>query len=436
MKNKSSTDFLKCFRKYLLITELTVSILFPLLLACAGGDHADPPKIHAFDASLGSVSLGESVLLCGRFANGNGRVEPEVGPVQSGAPIAVKPKATTTYVLRVTDGQGRTAKESIQVVVKPGLSVRIVGCDQADAEVTIEGPGGFSRILKGSAILSDLDPGEYTVTAFAIGAGATRLRPLHAKQKAKVETGTEVTVKYLAPTLTVLLDGGVPLEFVLIPEGEFVMGSDTADSSYYPSPRPAHRVKIPEPFYMARYPVTQAQWQAVLGDNPATLKDPAFPVNSVSYTMIQERFLPVLNEILPGHGFGLPTEAEWEYACRAGTAGGRFFEPEGNLEDFAWIYNDSGEYLHPVGQKCSNPWGLYDLSGQVYQWCQDFARNGYDGAPEDGSAWLTPDRELPERIVRGFSAHLLRRDQGCSFERWSFDPGQKTEELGFRMISR
>jgi len=159
------------------------------------------------------------------------------------------------------------------------------------------------------------------------------------------------------------------IDFVFIPPGSFDMGSNGTD----PGEQPIQRVTISKGFWMGRYELTQEQWQAVMGANPAYFKGGSqLPVEMVSCNDIQA-FLLKINEKYPGMGFRLPTEAEWEYACRAGTTTSYFF---GNdpalLGDYAWFANNAGGSPHPVGQKKPNPWGLYDMSGNVWESVQDF----------------------------------------------------------------
>ncbi|MDR3671302.1 MAG: SUMF1/EgtB/PvdO family nonheme iron enzyme [Holophaga sp.] len=405
-----------------------------LMVACGGSSHPDSPAIHAFKAEPARAAMGQEVVLFGTYSRGHGVVDPAVGPLASGEPLKVFPKATTTYVLRVMDGQGRTVTASTRVEVGPGLAVDIQGSEGGVGAVRVEGPGGFSRTLTTSAVLPEIEPGEYTITAEPTGSGSTQMLPLVSAQKVQVTTGTEVTVQYLSPTLTVYLDEAVPLEMVLIKPGTFTMGSNEGDPRYYPAHRPPHPVTIPRPFYAAKYPTTQAQWQAVMGDNPSTLKNPDFPVTNVSFDDIQDGFLPKLNKKVSGHGFRLPSEAEWEYACRAGTSTDSFFDQDERLQDYAWTYDRNGSYLHPVGQKKPNPWGLYDLSGLVFQWCQDLTHHGYEGAPSDGTAWLTPDRDPLERIVRGHGPHYYPPMEGKSFQRSYFYAAVREDFLGFRLL--
>ena len=197
--------------------------------------------------------------------------------------------------------------------------------------------------------------------------------------------------------LTVDLGGGITMEFVLIQPGSFQMGSDKNTEE-----KPVHTVAIAKPFYIGKYLVTQAQWEKVMGENPSGFKGTNYPVDSVSWNDCQN-FLAKLKEKLPGQTFRLPTEAEWEYACRAGTTTEyNFGDSDAALVDSAWDRNNSGARTHPVGEKAPNAWGLYDMHGEVWEWCRDLWHSSYDGAPADGAAWIQ-DGDAWYRVVRGGS---------------------------------
>jgi formylglycine-generating enzyme required for sulfatase activity len=174
---------------------------------------------------------------------------------------------------------------------------------------------------------------------------------------------------------------------VSLPAGEFLMGSPDSDPNAASDEKPPHQVKV-NSFAIGKYPVTQAQYQAVMGTNPSYFKNnPQNPVECVSWNDAQA-FCQKLSQIT-GKTYRLPTEAEWEYACRAGTTTRYYFGDDANqLGDYAWYGGNSQNTTHPVGQKKPNAWGLYDMIGNVWEWCEDNWHDNYIGAPTDGSAWI------------------------------------------------
>ncbi len=159
---------------------------------------------------------------------------------------------------------------------------------------------------------------------------------------------------------TVKLGGGAKLELVYIPSGKFFMGE-----AKFP-------VQISQGFYMGKYEVTQEQWESVMGNNPSKFKGSDLPVETVSWDDCKQ-FITKLNDKLKdqlgGAVFRLPTEAEWEYACRAGTTGD--YEAD-NLDPAGWYDGNSEEATHRAGGKKPNGWGLYDMHGNVWEWCHDY----------------------------------------------------------------
>lgn len=174
------------------------------------------------------------------------------------------------------------------------------------------------------------------------------------------------------------------MKFVLIPSGSFMMGSGISvketirqfglSKQHYEGEHPQHKVTISRPFYLQSTEVTQGQWQKVMGNNPSHFKHRGenCPVESVSWHDAQE-FIKRLNEIEGTDEYRLPTEAEWEYACRAGSTTRFCFGDDAQmLGEYAWYYNNSKGRTHLVRQKKPNTWGLYDMHGNAWEWCQDW----------------------------------------------------------------
>jgi eukaryotic-like serine/threonine-protein kinase len=195
-----------------------------------------------------------------------------------------------------------------------------------------------------------------------------------------------------APHFTENLNG-VPLEMILVPGGKFKMGSPAGEE--YDNTKPQHDVIVPA-FYVGKFPVTQAQWQAVMGSNPSYFKGNDRPVEGVSWYDVKE-FCQKLSQ-LSDKPYRLPSEAEWEYACRGGTTG----DDAGDIYEMAWYGENSSFKTHPVGQKKPNSFGLYDMHGNVWEWCEDVWHKNYLGAPTDGSAWLSGG-DFRVRVIRGGS---------------------------------
>ncbi|MBR5346564.1 MAG: SUMF1/EgtB/PvdO family nonheme iron enzyme, partial [Deltaproteobacteria bacterium] len=205
----------------------------------------------------------------------------------------------------------------------------------------------------------------------------------------------------------------IGMEFVRIPTGTFWMGSADDDGDANDDEKPRHQVTISRPFYLSKYPVTQAQWDAVMGrrlfglfgNNPSYFKGANRPVEQVSWNDARE-FIRTLNA-KEGHNlYRLPTEEEWEYACRAGSTGRYCFgDDKSKLEDYAWYRGNSGGGTHPVGQKKPNAWGLYDMHGNVWEWVQDCWYGNYSDNYEmvRGGGWSGDAR----------NCRSARRDKGA-----------------------
>jgi len=168
-----------------------------------------------------------------------------------------------------------------------------------------------------------------------------------------------------------------PIEFVKIAPGEFMMGCVTGDKDCLEDEVPRHKVQLTKGFELGKYEVTQAQWEAVMGpdSNPSETKGPKNPVDSVNKAEIHA-FLDKLNVKNDGYKYRLPTEAEWEYAARAGAPD----PPRASLGEYAWFADNSDDESHPVGLKKPNAWGLYDMLGNVREWVDDRAAY-YDYTP-------------------------------------------------------
>ena len=247
----------------------------------------------------------------------------------------------------------------------------------------------------------------------------------------------------LTPELeTVMLSGNVPLEMVWIPEGAFVMGSPDTEQERQRDEGAQHTVTLGG-FRLGKYEVTKLQWTAVMGTAPwvgqdFVLADVESPAVYVSWDHAQA-FIAKLNAVT-GRAFRLASEAEWEYACRAGTTTRFYWGGDPSLTaiyDYAWFdrnaWDANQQYAHLVGQKLKNPFGLYDTIGNVSEWCEDDYHGNYSGAPTNGNAWIDSPRG-GERIIRGGTAFFDVAVIGCrSASRFSWPPSTTRADLGFRL---
>ena len=218
----------------------------------------------------------------------------------------------------------------------------------------------------------------------------------------------------------------IGMEFVLIPAGQSIRAEGLNDFGE----EAEHQVSISQPFYLGKYEVTQEQWVAVMGtgSNPSIFKGRTNPVENVSWDDVQV-FIQKLNEKEGDNKYRLPTEAEWEHAARAGSETKWFFGSDPNqLGKYAWFKDNSAGTTHPVGEKQPNPWGLYDIYGNVWEWVQDW----YGEYPEGAMMDPTGPASGSARIYRGGS--WFNPANSCrSAYRGKRLPGYRRSHLGFRL---
>jgi DNA-binding transcriptional ArsR family regulator len=231
-------------------------------------------------------------------------------------------------------------------------------------------------------------------------------------------------------TLTLTIGDDVSLSFRWIPSGSFLVGSPGTEEGHEESESPQHRVVIASGFRMSCVPVTRDQWEAVMGPPLARPAQASHPVTEVSWDDAQG-FLARLPQVLE-QGSVRPTEAEWEYACRAGSSGPYASgDSEADLDRMGWYAANSGGATHPAGEKAPNAWGLQDMHGNVFEWCQDW--DGPYAPCEQTDPTGPPSGD--KRILRG----------GCfkcpppycrSANRYSAPPHRRGRNFGFRVVLR
>ncbi|MBE7517289.1 MAG: SUMF1/EgtB/PvdO family nonheme iron enzyme [Chloracidobacterium sp.] len=234
------------------------------------------------------------------------------------------------------------------------------------------------------------------------------------KEKAKKEFESKAT-EARAKDKT----NSIGMQFAFIPAGTFEMGEPAA----------SHTVTISKDFYIGKYEVTQAQWQAVTGSNPSYIKQCGqnCPVEAVSWDDAQV-FIAKLNAKNDGFVYSLPTEAQWEYAARAGTTGD--YGGTGNLDEMGWYDKNSGSTSHPVGQKQPNAFGLYDMHGNVWEWCQDW----YGDYPKESVTDPKGAASGQYRVLRGGS-WLSYATNARSAYRIVNAPDVRDDYIGFRVVA-
>ena len=277
--------------------------------------------------------------------------------------------------------------------------------------------------------------------------------------KANIEKAAATRGPKPGQTKTVDLGGGVRLELVWIPPGEFMMGSPDSESGRFDNEGPQHRVKITRGFWMGKYEVTQSQWQAVMGHNPSYFKNAggSAPVEQVSWDDCREFIQKVSSR--SGQAFRLPTEAEWEYACRAGTTSALYTGPlrilgdrngpeldpiawyggnsgvtyEGGCDSSNWPekqYNHTAAGTHTVGQKRPNAFGLYDMIGNVWEWCRDWHGDYPSGTQTDPQGPSSGSG----RVLRGGSWLSSARLCRSAYRDWYAPDSRDYFFNGFRVV--
>ena len=228
--------------------------------------------------------------------------------------------------------------------------------------------------------------------------------------------------------ITIPVKDGISIDMVRVEAGTFTMGATPEMKDSYKDDKPTHQVTLTNDYYIGKYEVTQALWQAVMGNNPSKFKGDNLPVENVSWDDCQ-KFISKLNRIT-GKTFRLPTEAEWEYAARGGKkSGGYQYSGSSNLSDVAWSKDNSGSKTHAVGSKQANELGIYDMSGNVREWCQD-----WDGK-YSSSSQVNPTgaNSGAFRIIRGGSWRDDAMYCRSSF-RDGLTPFYRNIDLGLRLV--
>jgi TonB family protein len=377
------------------------------------------PVIEEFSASARSITEGATVELTWRVMDaGHVELQPGIGSVSAEGSQKVAPEVTTVYkLIAVGVGGERTSEVTVEVEKLP-----VIAKFEVSPTSILEGEEAALSWQVENAALAEINGGIGQVS----NTGSRKVKPQTSTAYFLTVRSQDVERKGIAfvQVRGPALHGKSDIPFVRVPGGEFLMGS----SDGRPDEKPVHRVRITKAFEMGKYEVTQAQWGSVMGNDPSSFRGPDRPVESVSWDDIQE-FLQKLNAMKDGYRYRLPTEAEWEYAARAGSSENR---PE-DLDAVAWHSANAGNRAtEPVGEKQPNAWGLYDTLGNVWEWCQDW----YDGRYYSDSPVADPPGPASglARVVRGGSiidgSEVLR----LAFRNRVDSSGFRSNGLGFRLV--
>ena len=316
--------------------------------------------------------------------------------------------ATVLVDNKMVKGMNGVAKTTLPV----GQHSYIVACDGYDSE-------------EGTVKLKASTPSNLQITLS---------KEAMATQQSTVSQST-VTQEPLAQTpvtnvdnISIPVKDGISIDMVRVEAGTFTMGATPEMKEPFDWEKPTHQVTLTNDYYIGKYEVTQALWQAVMGNNPSYFKGGNLPVEYVSWDDCQE-FISKLNN-MTGKKFRLPTEAEWEYAARGGKKGrGCQYSGSNNLSDVVWYKDNSDSKTHAVGSKQANELGIYDMSGNVCEWCQDW----YDSYSSSSQVNPTGANSGSYRVFRGGSWCCVARVCRSSY-RCSRTPVDRNGYFGLRLV--
>lgn len=323
--------------------------------------------------------------------------------------IRYTPSSATVLVdNKMVKGTNGVAQTTLPV----GQHSFIVFCDGYDSE-------------EGTVKLKASTPSNLQIT---LSKEATAIQQSTVSQPTVIQQPVVQTPVTNSDNITIPVKNGISIDMVRVEAGTFTMGATAEELLFWETDKPAHQVTLTNDYYIGKYEVTQALWKAVMGSNPSRFKGDNLPVELVSWDDCQE-FISKLNRIT-GKTFRLPTEAEYEYAARGGNKSrGYQYSGSNNISDVAWYEDNSGRKTHAVGTKQANELGIYDMNGNVREWCQNW--------PYEYSSFSqvnpTGANSGSGRVVRGGSWDLYTRCSHLSF-RNAITPGSRCDNLGLRLV--
>ena len=342
--------------------------------------------------------------------------------LQQNQSLIIRYTPSTATVLvdnKMVRGNNGVAKTTLPV----GQHSFVVFCDGYESE---EG----TVKLKASAP-SNL---QITLTRESVGVGIANQQQSENQQSSNTYVASSsnnssgsLSVVSGSNTISIPVKDGINIEMVKVEAGTFMMGATSELKDPDDDEKPVHQVILTNDYYMGKYEVTQALWEAVMGSNPSEYKGDNLPVEMVSWNDCQE-FISKLNS-MTGRKFRLPTEAEWEYAARGGKKSRSYqYSGSSNISDVAWYDGNSGSKAHPVGTKQANELGIYDMSGNVYEWCSDW----YGSYSSSSQTNPTGADSGSSRVYRGGSWIYIAWLCRLSY-RAGNTPGYRSYGLGLRL---
>ena len=323
--------------------------------------------------------------------------------------IRYTPSSATVLVdNKMVKGMNGVARTTLPV----GQHSFVVACDGYESE-------------EGMVKLKSSAPSNIQIT---LTKEATAIQQSVVSQPAVAQQPVMQTLVTNSDNISIPVKNGISIDMVRVEAGTFTMGATPEMENPWDGEKPTHQITLTNDYYIGKYEVTQALWKAVMGNNPSNFKGDNLPVEMVSWDECQE-FISKLNSIT-GKTFRLPTEAEWEYAARGGKKSrGYQYSGSNNLADVAWYEDNSGSKTHAVGSKQANELGIYDMSGNVWEWCQDW-KGSYSSSSQVNP---TGANSGSNRVYRGggWSGNARYCRSSCRF---SVTPGFRIFILGLRLV--
>ena len=369
-----------------------------------------PLTVNFYDYGIGRVEAGTTYIMT--------LEKPQTATVLQYQTLNIRFSPSTATVLvdnKFVKSSNGTASAKFPV----GQHSYVVACDGYESE-------------EGTVKLKSSAPSNLQITLTKeTAASNTQVQPeavpQPSSQTQSIVASSQSSTPY-SSTISIPVKNGISIDMICVEAGTFMMGATSEMQNPYDDEKPVHQVTLTNDYYIGKYEVTQALWQAVMGSNPSSFKGDNLPVECVSWNDCQD-FIRKLN-ILTGKRFRLPTEAEWEYASRGGRKSkGYQYSGSNNLSDVAWYYDNSGRSTHAVGTKQANELGIHDMTGNVWEWCQDW-KDSYSPSSQTNPSGPASGSH---RVSRGGSWYVNARCCRSSYRNDSA-PGNRYNDLGLRLV--